>query len=319
MIRDTYWFLSLWLMITVANAKRRCLEGVRLTSPLDTDIVTECGDHEICSVERYVTNDGLILFNVGCEDRQLCARNNPSIVRPIIGKPLVGKRESTIICHHCCDDKDLCNMNMCGVAVTLPIGSNICYDCPLAMDANKCNHISLCDQDSACSIKQTRNLIGQPRWTHGCSEKSQCAKIAQSNPQGICSFCCDTDLCNRNCTIKSTIAPPTTTTTTTTTTTIAPTTPILQTAPIVQHFNQHPTSIKYGDTVSIQCIASGNPNPTIDFMVKGGLLGSNVAVDPTTHVLTISNFLPRDDGDYRCIAANALGDDHKDFHLQAHY
>ncbi|CAC5362921.1 HMCN [Mytilus coruscus] len=276
------------------NANRRCLEGVRLTSPLDTNIVTECGDHEICSVERYVTNDGLILFNVGCEDRQLCARNNPSIVRPIIGNPLVGKRDSTIICHHCCDDKDLCNMNMCGVAVRLPMGSNICYDCPLAMDANKCNHISLCDQDS------------------------QCAQIAQSNPQGICSFCCDTNLCNRNCTIKSTIAPPTTTTTTTTTT-IAPTTPIPQTAPIVQHFNQHPTSIKYGDTVSIQCIVSGNPYPTIDFMVKGRRLGTNVAVDATTHVLTITNFLPYDDGDYRCIATNALGDDHKDFHLQGHY
>ncbi|VDI18283.1 Hypothetical predicted protein, partial [Mytilus galloprovincialis] len=41
----------------------------------------------------------------------------------------------------------------------------------------------------------------------------QCATIAQSNPQGVCSFCCDTELCNRNCTIKSTIAPPTTTTT----------------------------------------------------------------------------------------------------------
>ncbi|VDI26558.1 Hypothetical predicted protein [Mytilus galloprovincialis] len=222
MIQDMYWFLSVLLVITSANAKIRCLEGVRLTSPLDTTIVTECGDHEICSVERYVTNDGIILYNVGCKDRQYCIAN-----------PLgIGKRAETVICRHCCEDKDLCNMNQCGARVNLPVGSTICYKCPLAMDANKCNHITLCDRDSSCSIKQTQNLIGKPRWSHGCSEKTQCATIAQNNPQGICSFCCDTELCNRNCTIRSTIAPPPTTTTTTTTT-MAPTTPIPMTAPII--------------------------------------------------------------------------------------
>ncbi|VDI26560.1 Hypothetical predicted protein, partial [Mytilus galloprovincialis] len=79
----------------------------------------------------------------------------------------------------------------------------------------------------------------------------QCATIAQSNPQGICSFCCDTELCNRNCNIKSTMAP---------------ITPILLTAPIITQTIIQPTNIKYGDTVTIQCIATGNPKPTIDFM-----------------------------------------------------
>ncbi|XP_063438620.1 uncharacterized protein LOC134719557 [Mytilus trossulus] len=308
MIRDTYWFLSVLLMITSANAKIRCLEGVRLTSPLDTTIVTECGDHEICSVERYVTNDGIILYNVGCKDRQYCIAN-PLGKR--ITNPLgLGKRAETVICRHCCEDKDLCNMNQCGARVNLPIGSTICYSCPLAMDANKCNHITLCDQDNACSIKQTQNLIGKPRWSHGCSEKTQCATIALSNPQGICSFCCDTELCNRNCTIRSTIAPPPTTTT------MAPTTPIPMTAPIITQTVIRPTNIKYGDTVTIECIATGNPKPTIDFLVKGRRLGANVHVNPTTHLLTISNFLPYDDGDYRCIAANLLGDVHNDIHIQ---
>ncbi|XP_071140364.1 WAP, Kazal, immunoglobulin, Kunitz and NTR domain-containing protein 2-like [Mytilus edulis] len=288
----------------IRHAKIRCLEGVRLTSPLDTSIVTECGDHEVCSVERYVTNDGIIFYNVGCKDRQFCIAN-----------PLgPGKGDETLICRHCCDDKDLCNMNQCGARVNLPVGSTICYSCPLAMDANKCNHITLCDRDSACSIKQTQNLIGKPRWSHGCSEKTQCATIAQSNPQGICSFCCDTELCNRNCTIRSTIAPPPTTTTTT----MAPTTPINLTAPIITQTVIQPTNIKYGDTVTIQCIAKGNPKPAIDFLVKGRRLGANVHVDPTTHLLTISNFSPYDARDYRCIASNLLGDVHKDIHIQGH-
>ncbi|XP_071138664.1 uncharacterized protein [Mytilus edulis] len=359
----------------IRHAKIRCLEGVRLTSPLDTTIVTECGDHEVCAVERYVTNDGIIFYNVGCKDRQLCIAN-----------PLgPGKGDETFICRHCCDDKDLCNMNQCGARVNLPVGSTICYSCPLAMDANKCNHITLCDRDSACSIKQTQNLIGKPRWSHGCSEKTQCATIAQSNPQGICSFCCDTELCNRNCTIRSTIAPPPTTTTTTmapttpitrtikslkappptattiTTTIMAPTTPIpskyhqinnsssynhnyykygannaysslvvfeivhqryqavrFVTAPIITQTVIQPTNIKYGDTVTIQCIATGNPKPAIDFLVKGRRLGANVHVDPTTHLLTISNFSPYDVRDYRCIASNLLGDVHKDIHIQGH-
>ncbi|XP_076081549.1 leucine-rich repeats and immunoglobulin-like domains protein 1 [Mytilus galloprovincialis] len=151
---------------------------------------------------------------------------------------------------------------------------------------------------------------------HGCSQKSQCSTIAHIHPQGICSFCCDTELCNRNCTIKSTVASPPSTSTTTTT--MAPSTPIPLTAPIITQTIIRPTNIKYGDTVTIQCIATGNPKPTIGFLVKGRRLGANVHLDPTTHLLTISHFLPYDDGVYRCIAANLLGDVHKDIHIQGH-
>ncbi|VDI73028.1 Hypothetical predicted protein [Mytilus galloprovincialis] len=176
----------------------------------------------VCYIEKYETSNGqkTSLYNVGCKPLNFCSSSGP--VLPVIGKRSASKRIDRTTCHECCSDKDICNLEgHCGSkSVTLPVGSTICYSCPLAMDPNKCNHIALCD--SACSLKQTRNLIGQPRWTHGCSEKSQCATIAQSNPQGVCSFCCDTELCNHNCTIKSTIAPPTTTTTMAPTIHIAP-------------------------------------------------------------------------------------------------
>ncbi|CAG2198162.1 IGSF9B [Mytilus edulis] len=271
-------------MITSANAKIRCLEGVRLTSPLDTTIVTECGDHEICSVERYVTNDGIILYNVGCKDRQYCIANP-------LGKLGVGKRAETVICRHCCEDKDLCNMNQCGARVNLPVGSTICYKCPLAMDANKCNHITLCDRDSVINVQQLRKVI----------------------PRESVHFVVTRNYVTVTVTIRSTIAP-----ITPITTTCLCNGAIKVTAPIITQTVIRPTNIKYGDTVTIQCIATGNPKPTIDFLVKGRGLGSNVHVDPTTHLLTISNFLPNDDGDYRCIAANLLGDVHKDTHLQGH-
>lgn len=37
-----------------ADAKIRCLEGVRLTSPIDTTIVTECKDNEVNLMEFYI-------------------------------------------------------------------------------------------------------------------------------------------------------------------------------------------------------------------------------------------------------------------------
>ncbi|XP_071138662.1 uncharacterized protein [Mytilus edulis] len=190
-----------------------CLDCRGLVQPYECTTVTECSTNEVCYIERYETSNGqkTSLYNVGCKPLNFCSSSGP--ILPVIGKRSARKRIDRTTCHECCSDKDICNLEgHCGSkSVTLPVGSTICYSCPLAMDPNKCNHIALCD--SACSLKQTRNLIGQPRWTHVCSEKSQCATIAQSNPQGVCSFCCDTELCNRNCTIKSTIAPPTTTTT----------------------------------------------------------------------------------------------------------
>ncbi|CAC5362920.1 unnamed protein product [Mytilus coruscus] len=292
-----------------------CLDCRGLPQPFDCTTVTECSTNEVCYIERYETSNGLKswhLYNVGCKPLNFCSSSGPLL--PVVGKRSARKRIDRTICHECCNDRNICNLEgHCGSEnFTKPDGSTLCYDCPFRRYPNYCNHLTLCDRDSACSTKQTRNLLGQPRWTHGCSEKSQCATIAQSNPQGICSFCCDSELCNRNCTIQSTKSPHTTATT------IPPTTPIPLTAPIVHRVVIHPTNIKYGDTVTIQCVVTGNPNPTIDFLVRYHSVGSNVQVDSTTHVLTIRNFSLSNDRDYRCIAANSLGEDHKDFHIQGH-
>ncbi|VDI73030.1 Hypothetical predicted protein [Mytilus galloprovincialis] len=99
---------------------------------------------------------------------------------------------------------------------------------------------------------------------------------------------------------------------------MAPITPIPLAAPIITQTVILPQNIRYGDTVTIQCLVTGNPKPTIDFLIWGRRLGANVHVDPTKHLLTISNFLPYDDGVYRCYAANLLGDVQKEFHLQGH-
>ncbi|VDI42718.1 Hypothetical predicted protein, partial [Mytilus galloprovincialis] len=292
-----------------------CLDCRLIPQPYDCTTVTECSTNEVCYIEKYETSNGLKtwhLYNVGCKPLNSCTSSGQRL--PVVGKRSARKSIDTTKCHECCSDKDICNLEgHCGSAnFTKPFGSTLCYDCPLSKHANTCNQLTLCDSDSACSIKQTRNLLGEARWMHGCSQKSQCTTITNSYRQGICSFCCDTELCNRNCTIQSTIAP----SPTTTTTTMASTTPIPQTAPIITQTVILPTNIRYGNTVTIQCLATGNPKPTIDFLVKGNGLGANVYVDPTTHILAISNFSSYDEVFYRCVASNSLGDDHKDFKLQ---
>ncbi|CAC5362917.1 unnamed protein product [Mytilus coruscus] len=282
----------------------RCLQCNSLTQPLDCTHVSECGRNEECYLEKYVTSDGIMLYDVGCTASQLCSTSN---------KPF-GKRASigTNICSVCCNDKDVCNIDgHCGAEKFVPpTGSNLCYKCHLSGRPDSCHQLTLCDQTSVCSLQQVTNILGHTRWEHGCVKKALCSSISQ---HGSCSYCCDSQLCNNNCSITHSVITSPTIASTTTTGRLKH-----ETAPIVQHFVQHPTNIRYGDTVTIQCVVTGNPKPLTDFLVKGRRLGTNEVVDPTTHALTITNFLPYDDGDYRCVATNLLGDDHKDFHLQGH-
>ncbi|XP_063436367.1 uncharacterized protein LOC134717804 [Mytilus trossulus] len=220
-----------------------------------------------------------------------------------------GKRRSigTSICSACCNDKDVCNIDgHCSAEKFVPpTGSNLCYKCHLSGRPDSCHQLTLCDQHTVCSLQQVTNYLGHIRWEHGCVKKAVCSSLSN---HGCCSYCCDSPLCNYNCsTTHSVITSPSISSTTTA---------IQQTLPIVTQTVILPKNIIYGDTVTVQCFVTGNPKPTIDFLFKGSRLGPNVQVDSTTNVLTISNFLPYNDGDYRCIGENFLGDDHKDFHIQ---
>lgn len=281
---------------------RRCLQCNSVTQPLDCSHVSECGRNEECYFEKYVTTGGIIVYDVGCKDTKLCTSSHEPF----------GKRRSigTSICSACCNDKDVCNIDgHCSAEKFLPpLGSNLCYKCHLSGRPDSCHQLTLCDQHSVCSLQQVTNYLGHIRWEHGCVKKAVCSSLSN---HGGCSYCCDSPLCNYNCsTTHSVITSPSL---------LSTSTAIQQTIPIVIQTVIRPTNIKYGETVTVQCLVTGNPKPTIDFLVKGKRLGSNVQVDPTTHVLTISNFLPYNDGDYRCVAANLLGDNHKDIHLQGQH
>ncbi|KAL4216365.1 hypothetical protein ACF0H5_024092 [Mactra antiquata] len=181
-----------------------CLSGIDLVSPQDANLVVECGPHETCYLEKYVTPNGFVLSKVGCKDTQYCGAS--SIASPNIG-----------VCSECCSD-DLCAPTLCKNG-GWPTGTGpICYHCqnPLTDPAN-CPSIKTCGRDGSCGV--FKESTG--KYTVQCMEKAICASHYSTS---TCALCCTTNLCNTNCTQHVITTPPTTAQPTTLPATPAPTT-----------------------------------------------------------------------------------------------
>lgn len=186
--------MCIGILANTTDARRKCLNGAQLDQPLDTTTVTKCGEHEVCYVQKYTTDDGVTLFDVGCQDPRLCAASsNP---QPVGRRYVNGsKRDVTIVCHQCCDNKDLCNIDgHCGsIKFNPPTGQKLCYQCHKAGSPDECTNIGLCDQDNSCSINKETNILGVSKWTSGCSRHVQCSATIGSK------YCCNSSLCNSLC------------------------------------------------------------------------------------------------------------------------
>ncbi|XP_063438596.1 mucin-2-like [Mytilus trossulus] len=186
-----------------------CLDCKGISQPEDCAVVTRCGPHEQCSVEEYVTNDGNTLYDVGCKDTQRCNLNG--FGRRQANTTASIKREiGTVVCSECCNSRlfPLCNIAGCGIKKpTLPVGSKICYKCPISIHPDECTQLTLCNKNQSCFITETNNLLGHHRWQHGCIDKQSCPSQS-SSASSPCSYCCDMDVCNDQCN-KTTVTKPT--------------------------------------------------------------------------------------------------------------
>ena len=73
----------------------------------------------------------------------------------------------------------------------------------------------------------------------------------------------------------------------------------------------HPQSVTKteGESVTLCCTATGNPEPTMSWTTNGSPIRSNVRIslsDDKTK-LTFTNVKRTDSGEYRCVATNSLG------------
>ncbi|CAG2223513.1 unnamed protein product [Mytilus edulis] len=284
----------------------------------------------VCYAKKYVEPGGIELFDLGCGVQSLCSTSDPFGKRDIVETDIEDDKGTSTICLACCNTTDLCNINgLCGAPpfIALP-GTSLCYDCEVSRQPDDCTKITLCNTRQSCHLESTRNLVGDIRWRHGCVDKKQC----QTSNSSQCSYCCNTDLCNTN-----------------TTFTQSPTSDNLfaVSKPHISGIDVQPRYIRYGSTVTIKCNVSGNPTPSVSFLVQetlhlpstmlymlvsrdvtgnptpsvnfvvqGKSLASNVHVAGNT--ATISNYLPRNDDVYRCQATNCLDNSFYQFQLQAH-
>ena len=86
-------------------------------------------------------------------------------------------------------------------------------------------------------------------------------------------------------------------------------------SPDAPEFTQHPEGVVKieGQVVIFSCLVEGNPQPSIKWTKNDNTL--NIEADPdlnktssgNTHTLTIQNVHRSDEGQYRCVASNSIG------------
>ncbi|KAL4232582.1 hypothetical protein ACF0H5_007272 [Mactra antiquata] len=127
--------------------------------------------------------------------------------------------DDILVCSSCCNET-LCNGNLCvlGGATIPPRTSRgpICYSCGQQLDPSSCHKIRQCGLDQECLLMRYESLMGNDlMYKTECISKQTCAErltiyktaIAsafigkRSVGQDQCALkCCDTDLCNSDCT-----------------------------------------------------------------------------------------------------------------------
>ncbi|KAL4232581.1 type-B carboxylesterase lipase [Mactra antiquata] len=127
--------------------------------------------------------------------------------------------DDILVCSACCNET-LCNGNLCVLdGATMPLRTSrgpICYSCRQQMDPSSCHEIKQCGLDQECLLMRYESLMGNDlMYKTECISKQTCAErltfyktaIAsavigkRSVGQDHCALkCCDTDLCNSDCT-----------------------------------------------------------------------------------------------------------------------
>ncbi|XP_045193060.1 uncharacterized protein LOC123549216 isoform X2 [Mercenaria mercenaria] len=183
-------FLNHFLIVVTSY---KCLQCDEVPLPNLCEEVGECGAHEVCAVEQYVTAAGSFRYRQSCRDKLECGSVQSGL----------GKRNELLTCSECCHG-DLCNAAGCGEkGFDLAFGP-ICYACPLQIGTGSCSKIQQCGRDKYCSIHPVTRL-GAPDnlFETKCTEQNMCAARDEIDSSAIvgrkrstCSVCCNSTLCN---------------------------------------------------------------------------------------------------------------------------
>lgn len=184
---------SIFSICAVANDGPLCYSCDRIPRQRDCNTIVQCGPHEKCYGEHYVTSGGVQMFRSGCKDSSSCSQK---------------KRSDFTLCKSCCSG-NYCNIQTCDVPIKL---GKRCLACDDVIDPHMCTRDILCDDDQICYTEEIYNANKEKRYRLGCAEKTSCGYVVapqvgrrhvltQSDSRvtsSYCGQCCDTaQNCNR--------------------------------------------------------------------------------------------------------------------------
>ncbi|XP_053397482.1 uncharacterized protein LOC123553429 isoform X2 [Mercenaria mercenaria] len=160
---------------------------------------------------------------MGCRDTAMCpsATGKRSANVTAADKRSSGKH---LVCSDCCHG-DLCNSALCGQpGYPSASGSRgpLCYSCDQQLSTDSCSAIKECGRNVVCSLKSSESSVvaTDKLFTTECQSKHLCEADLQAQRHAISILgrkrysdhvmsasghlclgkCCDSDLCNSNCT-----------------------------------------------------------------------------------------------------------------------
>ncbi|VDI47876.1 Hypothetical predicted protein [Mytilus galloprovincialis] len=189
-----------------------CFQCDHVAKPSDCGTANRCKDQELCSIRKYVSNDGHEWFDLGCSSHQRCI--------PIISIPVVGKRHvstntklkkevrseklsktvrsttETVVCEKCCTT-DKCNAGLlCDTldCVPNPCMHGLCrssclgYTCKCQYGYEGTNCDKYCEPNLCVHGVCKSNLQGYSCTCFFGYQGSKCDKYCDPNPciHGVC-------------------------------------------------------------------------------------------------------------------------------------
>ncbi|XP_069114633.1 uncharacterized protein [Argopecten irradians] len=164
------------------------------------DFTERCGEHQVCYVERILTNSGHIKYTSGCIYNQTCLKSDVTD----------HTAHGIVTCRECCQG-NMCNNKGCGDSgpILRPYRGPYCFACEHQSDPSECEQLSICDLDQVCGIQEKVDGFGR-QFISGCRGKLECQAHShllvgrdvsekRINTFSRCNLCCDGDFCNYAC------------------------------------------------------------------------------------------------------------------------
>lgn len=279
-----------------------------ITDPTDCDRVTECGQHEVCYVEKYASSGGHLLYDVGCKSSHECKSIVEKRREEIDDSPMSGDFQ---MCSSCCNDTKLCNVigGHCGSQALDMSDRVLCYHCNHLRSPDQCETVRACPIYEQCYIEQSEGGVsGSLLWTSRCGhESANCRSpgipidsvVGKKRSSEFCAACCSEDLCNNNCTLA---------------TGNGLTTPTIATGPLsipVITFVTRLYDVQIGSYIHLTCRAHGNPTPKVSWSFSAPVKPENIRTENNGADIYIDGVTEENYGHYACNAMNSQGQDNR--------